>query len=202
MRSQVDRYKHYAPNDTDFSVFSSANGMLIPTDTPGARNSDLQGRLEAVRDRLEFAGIASNRAIYDPNNNANEEGLAVMVGGLNTIYNNGPTDIKAGDIVLWDMPELDEVHHQPINRFPGIPREKKLFSTKSYSSKDAIEKIKQKIEAAGLDGDTETDESRAQKLAEVTFRVLHDMQRRVIGKALSTAKRGQPFDILLGRYCA
>ena len=29
----------------------------------------------------------------------------------------------------------------------------------------------------------------------------HSAQRRIIGKAMSTASPGQPFDILLGRYC-
>jgi hypothetical protein len=32
-------------------------------------------------------------------------------------------------------------------------------------------------------------------------KAVYDIQRRVIGKALSTARPGAPFDIILGHYC-
>ena len=189
MRSRKDRYRHFAPNDTDLSVFSSANGLIISAEDAQNANT-LQERVELVRDRLEFAGIASNRAIYDPNNNANEEGLAVQVGGLQTIYNNSDQEIMAGDIVLWDMPKLDSVHGRPINRFPGVPHEKKLFATVPYKSDILKNQLMDMCNANGSE------------VAVSQFLKLHNtVQRRVIGKALSTARPGQPFDILLGRYC-
>jgi len=122
---------------------------------------------------LHFAGVACNRALYDPSNHANEEGLAVQVGGLQTIYNTGEAQIFAGDLVMWDKPvankKTSRSHgHRP--RIPGIRHEKALFSVKRWDF------------AAGADFNFEA-------------------SQRIIGKAMSTAKSGQPFDILLGRYC-
>jgi hypothetical protein len=162
------------PNDTDIHVFSCANGMHVSGAGPDKK--------KRKRADLEFAGVASNRANYDPSNSTNEEMLAVQVGGLQTMYNTGEEAIYAGDIVLWDMPE-----GPPKKRIPGVPRDKKLFLTVSY--KTALEEAKNVVNAA-----------KANDLPEF-LRAHNDLARRVIGKALSTAQPGKPFDILLGHYC-
>lgn len=124
-----------------------------------------------------------SRALYDPSNHANEEMLAIQIGGLQTIYNNGNGDIYAGDLVLFDKP-LAAIHikHPDYRKdglrkkIPGVPHEKLLFSVKRFNIK----------EFAGESVDANE---------------RHRIQQHVIGRALSTSKPGQPFDIILGRYC-
>ena len=196
---QDDRNPRYAPNDTDIYVFSSANKMSFEGTLPDD-DADPQVMLAAKRLTLDFGGIASNRAIYDPNNNANEEGLAVQMGGLQTIYNTGPGPIYAGDIILWDMPALitkGPRSGHPLNRIPGVPKDKLLFSTVRFDP-DALQ------DDTFLNTQKEAlirTYNKAPRKEMLPFRVMNDIQRRVIGKALSNADKGKPFDILLGHYC-
>ncbi len=186
MRNRSNPYLSWSPNDTDITVFSSANGITLTDAEAAAARAQGKPLPRAKREKLEFAGIASNRAIYDPGNSANEEGLAVQVGGLQTIYNTGDKDINAGDIVLWDMPDLNGAG-QPKLRLPGIPRAKKLFATKKYEFDKTFQEYGRN---AGDDAGT----------WEKAAADMWDIQRRVMGKALSTARPGEPFDILLGHY--
>lgn len=138
-------------------------------------------------DTLEFAGIASNRAIYDPNNNANEEGLAVQVGGLQTIYNTGEGVIKAGDFVMWTLPAVEADQFTAV-RIPGVPKTKVVVPVMAFNPDNLVDEFRVlKAKYSGGDG-------------RGFLQVLHSIQKRVIGRAFSTAKRGKPFDILLGHY--
>ena len=191
-RSKISRYTKYQPNDTDLSVFSNANGILISS--KGADNKGFTGgdptvaqekRVQQMMADIEFAGVACNRAIYDPRDNHNEEGLAVQVGGLQTIYNTGDTEIYAGDIVLWDQPYVFKsgegvLNHPQMRYSPGTPRIKRVFATKKLDQRALQEEFKK---------------------TNNIYDALFSLQRRVIGKAMSTSKPGQPFDILLGHYC-
>ena len=196
MRNKESQYLVWSPNDTDVTVFSCANGITLPSSE--AKRGDKNANVAAKRRKLDFAGIASNRAIYDPNNSANEEALAVQVGGLQTIYNTGDEDIFAGDIVLWDMPTLDS-RGEPTQRYPGIPRKKKLFSTKRYQPGTAVDAVTDLIKKAINDAGGSVDE-RAATAAQQVQEAMWGYQRRVMGKALSSAAKGEPFDILLGHY--
>jgi len=197
-----NKYNTYSPNDTDMNVFSSANGIVFSesdlvtwAETQAPRRIDPRDkvslkpdessktRVDYMKENIVFVGVACNRAIYDPSNHANEEGLAVQIGGLQTIYNTGEGDIYAGDIVIWDEPAASyksssdsKMKWRP--KFPGIPHEKALFTVRRLSGDDF------------RDG-----------AAAITVAQLIDLQKRVVGKSMSTAKKGQPFDILLGRYC-
>ena len=214
-RTKRDYYKKYSPNDTDLSVFSNANGICISHND--ARDTEDQGdRIKKMMDGIEFCGVACNRAICtylfalaslcalltnrascvadDPHNNANEEGLACQIGGLQTIYNTGADIIYAGDTVLWDKPWVhapDHVHrNMPMKRYsPGAPRIKRVFATVRYSDTQLAEAL----EDVGLE---------TGNVHEKVAKALFGLQRRVIGRAQSTADPGQPFDIMLAHYCA
>ena len=84
------------------------------------------------------------------------------------------------------MPDVDDRHKLPKLRIPGIPRTKKLFATVPYT---------RALLTAALEA-TDTDVTSFPDLVAITW----DFQRRVMGKALSTANSGEPFDILLGHY--
>jgi hypothetical protein len=202
MRYMQTQYITWSPSDTDVKVFSSANNMQLSRSgvadaAAKAGAGDNQAfRVAYLRKHLQFAGVASNRAIYDPRNNANEEHLAVQVGGLTTLYNTGGKRINTGDVVLWDFPHTLTNSLKPGVRVPGIPAEKRLFATvpmrtdtgaESDMAK-ALSEVKMLRKAAG---DTDI----ADNIAAV-----HHIHRRIIGRAFSGANPGQPFDILLGRY--
>ena len=204
MRNKRRKYQKWTPSDTDVQVFSSANGLQLTSEQqdemPGeGRNVDNQAdRVAKAEASLQFMGIASNRAIYDPRRNANEAHLAVQVGGLQTVYNTGDKTIYAGDIVLWAMPTLDAAGF-PVRRIPGVPREKKLFATVPYEPETDLARALQKERAAGAaglgaGGGGAGIEPNYKSMA----RALSSIQRRVMGKALSTAQPGDPKDILMG----
>lgn len=127
---------------------------------------------------IAFAGVACNRAIYDPHNNANEEMLACQLGGLQTVYNTGPLTIFGGDIVYWGAPDVHPgpgaLENTPKRRYsPGAPRSKRVFSTNRLTPAAMAQEIA---------------DTRGANVVVATF----NLQRRVIGKAMSTAKPGQP----------
>ena len=197
MRNKRSKYISGNPTDTDIHVFSSANGMFKLDKGKSAATA-----YDEKRKELAFTGIASNRAIYDPNNNANEEMLAVQVGGLQTIYNTGMEDIKAGDIVVWDMPRMDEddsgaIKSNAIAKRPliaGVNRSKLLFRTRPLNKDNDLRAA---VKAACKGGSANP----SNKEVDDVLKALSDARERVMGKALSTAKPGKPFDILLGHYC-
>ena len=198
MRNKTSKYISGNPTDTDIHVFSSANGMLAERGASEGTVDDAvrKRRLESKEEEIAFAGIASNRAIYDPDNNANEVMLAVQVGGLQTLYNTGPQDINAGDIVMWRMPPLAEDDSGRAAKRPlvaGVNRSKLLFQTVSYKTaqRSLTEKVLAILTAEGENG---------AKAGDIVA-TLNEQKSRVMGKALSSASQGKTFDILLGLYC-
>ena len=188
VRNKRAKLVRWAPNDTDIHVFSSANGMYSwdGNKDPGAKRATLQ-----------FAGVASNRAAYDPRNNANEEHLAVQVGGLQTMYNTSNGEIHAGQVILWDMPD----QNAGKLKIPGVPKDKLLFQTVPYNSTEKG-KYDQALDTALTTYDNDDGDANAARVTlKKAFADAHArLQSRVIGKALSSAKSGKPFDILLGHY--
>lgn len=169
-------------NDTDIHVMSSANHIRI--DDPVT--SDKRSEVEILRDQLTFGGIASNAARFDENNNHNEETFATQFGGLATIVNTGDEDIAAGDFVMWDLPDPNSVK---ANRWKHAPKSKALFVTRPFDFNDSM--IDMKTQSI-------TD---IEKLFFAFKKQHYDYTRRCIGRAMSGAKSGESFDILLGNYC-
>jgi hypothetical protein len=170
-------------NDTDIHVMSSANHIHI--DAP--IKTDSRQPVEILRDQLTFAGIASNAARFDENNNNNEETFATQVGGLATIVNTGDDEISAGDFICWDVPDPDITR---ANRWKHAPKSKALFITKPFDFKDSY------FDSGLVSRGTSTDD-----LFQLFKKQHFEMTRRCIGRALSSAKPGESFDILLGNYC-
>ena len=136
LRRSSKQGRHYLPSDTDIHVFSQAND-LRPSNTANIPPSNQVGYKASLKSAimadLEFAGVASNRARYDPSNSSNEEMLAVQIGGLQTMYNTGQFTINAGDLVLWDLPDEDAKKRPRIR---GINKSKLLFATIPYSKSE------------------------------------------------------------------
>ena len=213
LRNKENNLRRNQPNDTDIRCFSSANRIdraLAPgqrRNAPGRAKVDA-GNFDDERKRkrmkLEFAGVASNRAIYDPKNNANEEFFAVQVGGLATMLNTGKQTINAGDLIQWDLPDLEE-HNRP--KIEGVNRSKLLFKTVPYkmnSNKRIDDFIAARAAAAEVVGEGDDEEADRRRVA-LTLSNFEQSQyedkRRIFGRALSYAEKGKAFDIVLGHYC-
>lgn len=66
-RSRTQRYANHRPNDTDMSVFSSANGFIV-SEYEKSEYKKKPGKVcatseEIMMDLLSFAGVACNRYV-------------------------------------------------------------------------------------------------------------------------------------------
>ena len=174
---------------------SSANDIRLDTHNDGGTAAMNRDKL---REQLTFAGIASNAARFDPDGNHNEETFATQFGGLCTIVNTGKEDIYAGDFVLWDLPE----DNAKPNQWKHAPKSKALFVTKkfTFNQRDDADSrsLMQKVDAL-LSGNAD---KKAAKIIALIQEAHFDTTRRCIGRAMSSAKPNDSFDILLGNYCA
>ncbi len=82
---------------------------------------------------------------------------------------------------MWDMPTLnDSGGYQQSFKHEQVPSTKVLFETAPYSLEDA---------RSAPDASTAVD-------------IIEEKKSRVFGRALSSAKPGEEFDVLLSRYMA
>ena len=196
IRNTKNNMRSGRPTDTDIWCFSSLNGVYTSEKWDGTEtDKNLAAwqtkQLHKKRDEdYVFAGIACNRAIYDPDNNANEAMLAVQVGGLQTMYNTGTHRIEAGMVVVWGVPASDAIQHR--KKIPGIRHNKILFTTEPHE--EALEAALTAMQK--LNSSLTPDEQRTEP------QMGRSVNMRVMGKAMSSADAGKPFDILLGHYCA
>ena len=191
--------RNAVPSDTDFNVFSNANGLRPRKRSRGSTNETPEKRRKrqraALYEELQTAGIASNRARYDPTNTANEEMLAIQIGGLQTIYNTGNLPINAGHVIVWELPENANSRDRP--RIQGVEKSKLLFQTVPYEAAAKKVSDEQRAAVAAFKRDDDAD-----KLITALITLDLQLRKRVLGKALSCAKPGKPFDLMLGHYCA
>lgn len=188
MTKSSKRRRSGRSNDTDIHVMSSANcAVLEKTDVKA--NASTEEKIEAYRNTLTFAGIATNAARYDEHNNNNEENFASQIGGLASIVNTGAESIVAGDLIYWDLPEPNAK-----NTYKHAPKSKALFVTKPLR----MSSFKKK-------GETLTSLKNTMSVSElfVEFAKAHEqLKERVFARALSNAKQNESFDVILGNYCA
>jgi hypothetical protein len=128
------------------------------------------------------------------------------MGGLATIYNTGPEIIHAGDIVMWGLPTTKASGNGGPPRFAykiaGIPREKMLFATLKYKESDVAvtKENKDEIRRECARNDGACNPAQCETVLTKILQNKYDRRRRVIGRALSSAKPAKPFDLQLGHY--
>lgn len=197
-------------NDTEVQLLSCLNGLKTKSSNLTGKSSSDERRL-AVRKTLKFGGVAATRSIYDASKEsygrpiANDAMFVSQFGGLCTIMNTGDEEIKAGQWVVWDLPKHPE---EGLNLI-GL-KEKQLVITRPYrayghdmrslqlrlQTDSVLISVMGKIRAAAGDPAAE-----ASLLITLNDYLLEE-RSRVIGRALQTAKTGETFDLLLGRYVA
>lgn len=191
------------------------NGLRVVSHVPAQMLKDHKNFL----DKIIFVGFADGEA----DQSQGPADIAVRIGGLATVINTGSDRIDRGSFVCYDLPVQNP-------RWATRPTEKRLLGLTplKYGAADE-DASKAMLEVAGVNvADTDAILARlmggedvasssvvkslaskfkddAEKKAAVSLilaanRAALNMRRRVIGRALSAAEPGKPFDILLGGY--
>lgn len=168
---------------SDLAVFSSFNGAYVKNNTGDARLTK--------RNEIQFMGVSELTSVHR-DGAYNDDEVVVQIGGTRTIVNNGHLPINVGDLVMWDLPT--EAEHRGRQAYPGIPNNKVLAKTVVYNGSDIL--ACKELEKAIDDGDIQKVKEKFNKARDL----MADHKRRIIGKALSKAAPGNPFDILLGNH--
>ena len=156
------------------------------------------------------------------------QGYVCSFGGLNTITNTGRGEIRPGDWITVDVPDQLKWDDDPFNRYKkaeGVPLDKLLFATVPYkvsSSYKVTDDLLKAIEgltdvktalqnrnvlpsalqafSGGIPASITNALAGANKEAAFKAVMAVDQQRKrlIIGKALSYARPGECFDIVLG----
>jgi len=190
-------------NDTEILLLSSLNGLK--TQDKNIKPND-HGRTRCnVRCTLRFGGVAATRSIYNPDHRiANDAIFVSQFGGLCTIMNTGDAEIKAGNWVVWDLPQREGegekmcgLHSKQmvITR----PYDDKLQGIAGFKAKMAKDNNFKEYVNKAFDDATD-DDSRAVALNDIQNHLV-ETRSRIIGRAMTHAKTHETFDLLLGRYC-
>ena len=188
-------------HDTDLLVFSSFNGLLCKT---GAT-------IEDVEKNLMFAGFADIQSIYNSDGYTNIDAVT-QVGGLRTTVNTGESEIKAGDMVYWKMPTAREARGKqkvlaslhPVRKHDVFNNDKiKEMLTSADESSLQLQEFTAMMETrmSGATGPIGADywadviSGLCKHFFEPEYKKL---KGRIVGKAVSSAKPGAPFDIKIG----
>ena len=176
-----------------------------------------------ILDKLQLVGVAVTN--FDAKNNSAQDmqqGFVGNLSGLNTIVNTGDSQIRAGDYVYADLPTAWKFDDDPFAKFKkqeGIPLDKLLFATRVYepssAASDAVDLIGH-IQNAAFANDLQgsgngkiiselkkflTPAMRANMKDKAMIKALFEIdflkKRMILGKALSHARPGEPFDIVL-----
>ena len=177
-----------------------------------------------ILDSLQLAGVAVTN--FDAKNNSAQDmqqGFVCNVGGLNTIVNTGDSQIRPGDYISVDLPSNWKFDDDPFSKFKkqeGIPLDKLLFATRVYDPSSAakeaaaifahivtvgpgvligssIPQILKDAKELNLDGVELRDVHTLNAFARLLFEIDFLKKRFILGKALSHARPGEPFDIVL-----
>lgn len=174
-----------------------------------------------LRSRMSFIGV--NLTTMPSVSTGNTHSSCVVAGAVTTI-NTGNAVLDIGSRVVWDLPffDSDDRSGQCVASY-GSPQQKKLFMTLPYDKElassvgSALQYIEDKkdsdqdakeafnliaaYESAAAKGSSSNISARAQlqELLKGLVEIQKELDFRVIGTALTRAKPGEPFDLLL-RY--
>lgn len=182
--------------DTDVNVFSSANGLFLSErEAPDAFNEahTAKAKIEAMRQQLDFGGIAATRAEYSSTDRGDEQ-MVVLFGGTTTIRNTGHKEIRSGDYVQWDLPVGADNKPLAPKRSTACRHTKLLFQTNPFNPSDC--------DLSDDEYDKFTSAHTKESVNGLIRRLYYEKRRRVFGRALSSAPPGKEFDVLMGRYMA
>lgn len=176
-----------------------------------------------ILSKLQLVGVAVTN--FDASRNSHQDmmqGFVANVSGLNTIVNTGDAQIRPGDYITVDLPTHWKFDDDPFSKHKkqeGIPLDKILFATRVYNPRSAgrdaaslltairsytgsliggmIPKVIQEANTIPFGNVDIRNELELKGLAQLVLEVDFLKKRFLLGKALSYARPGEPFDIVL-----
>ena len=177
-----------------------------------------------ILDTLQLVGVAVTN--FDAKNNSAQDmqqGFVGNLSGLNTIVNTGDSQIRAGDYVYADLPTAWKFDDDPFAKFKkqeGIPLDKLLFATRVYDPSSAaveateiithVNRFPNALNTSGIGkilsevknltnalAVTAGNVDQLKAVTKLMFEIDFLKKRMILGKALSHARPGEPFDIVI-----
>lgn len=192
--------------DTDLLVFSSFNGVI----------ANKKQSADDFEDDVSFMGFADIQTTFNSSGN-NTDDAVTQVGGLRTTVNTGDKFIAAGSQVYWALPnERTTRNHTkivakllPLSRcdvFTPKALEKRIIEDEK--SGDGLAAFLFKLQEE-LQSDNASKDFNPKWWADKTSKLYREfysgqaarLRSKVVGVAMSDAKPGQEFDVLIGAYC-
>ena len=185
--------------DTELTVFSSLNGIVTKSNA----------EIEDLESNLIFAGFADTQVLYNSEGPVNVDGVT-QLGGLRTTTNTGTSHIKQGDLVYWSLPTAREAHGRqkvvgairPLRKHTLFGEEeilKLLNSEKGDNLSLFIDNVEGKMAQSNGTLSKKEWAGIIAGISKYFFEPEYKKKKaRIIGKALSSAKPGEEFDILIG----
>lgn len=176
---------------SDCYVYSSFNGISTKSET----RVDEDELRKIIKKDIVFMGVSELTSNHKHGVH-NDDEVVVQVGGTRTIINNGDGPVNVGDLIMWDLPTPSE--HQHRIDYPGVSNSKVLPQIKVYDSmvEDAWDKVKKNKDDIAVNSVGPGELLKSLN----TYEKMRDDKQCIIGKAVSSAAPGKPFDIILGNH--
>jgi hypothetical protein len=196
-RSRSDRYKVGMLSETGLSSLAG-----LPS-----------GDLDQLRSQFYFIGIAKTEFEYGGDNFMGQGPhggqMAVICAGSYSTNNNGPDQIYAGDILVWDFPKHDAINAASRGGVNGKPlaylRRLAAMPGERFAAKIEAQR-RDRNNAAPIEGsllakfNAATEAGDAAKLYELVMDEIVEDLGRIVGVAMSSAAPGQTLDVMLSHY--
>jgi hypothetical protein len=196
--------KRKAVQDTYLEVFSSLNGLIVKKNQT----------IEEKENEMHFVGFADIRCDFDSKVVRNED-CVVQLGGIRTIRNTGPYNIRVGDIIYWKLPDKQSIQPnrkilaevRPVKIWSDFSKEK-LYKRIVEKDEDVLKDLFDQVDFVSNVSTVDEYKDNAMRYSKhvsnlfsnVFMKEYTRIQSHVIGKALSDAKPNSEFDILCGSY--
>lgn len=171
--SRVHQNRSIRFNEPEISVFSSFNGFKGDEETPDEQ-------------RVRFIGVSQTMISKPFHGNGH---LSMSAGGVVRIFNTGKDTFEIGDKVMWAIPRNKDEQ----TSIRDISSTKIYPVLKPYQMPD-IEEIRKEV----FQGLPNCENESVQKtIVKKILKNLKAFESRVIGIALSRARSGEAFDVLM-----
>ena len=197
-RGAAAKYKHGNKlTNVKLKTFSTCHSVLKVLEelkTP-IKVADVGKKVDNIYKQIQFVGVSINPMDAT---RGGDNYVSALVSGLFTLVNTGEQLIEAGDIVVWSCDNLklckDNVR-MPMSTVP-LRTEKTTL----------LQKFKEQLQFRTADPLVQrmydkkecSEDDLARLFESVTNDINIDATNRVIGQAMSSAKPGGAFDILIG----
>lgn len=172
-------------------VFTSAN------DAPAFALPGVTRR-EQLRNQFYFVGVPTQQALHGRRAPVRGDIVSVQVSGGTTVFNTGPVAIEYGDHVLWDVPDADAPGKQVFWTVPLRTAATEDLSLTGPSIAPRSKELYAEYERLLLAESPEAGEAQRALMRAWTEGYMR-FASRIIGHALTGAKPGEAFDIVLNR---